>query len=115
MNFGRTYPKCTMLDIPWCLMGDFNKIASLNEKLGGPAPNVNRFQRLNFFLSNINAKALQVMGNLFTWKKRVHMRLVYERFDRIIVRNEWVDVYPNPHEIHGSFTRSNRCPMIVST
>ena len=48
----------TMMDIPWCLMGDFTKITYPNEKLGGTTPNVNRFQRLDDFLTNVNAEAL---------------------------------------------------------
>jgi len=54
-------------------MGDFNEITCPNEKLGGTIPNVNRFQSLNDFLTNINAEALQVSGNLFTWKKTLQV------------------------------------------
>jgi len=39
-------------------MGDFTKITYPNEKLGGTTPNVNRFQRLDDFLTNVNAEAL---------------------------------------------------------
>lgn len=60
-----------IIDIPCCLIGDFNELVCLNDKLGGPTPNFNRFQRLNKFLACVNAETLQVSGNYFTWKKRV--------------------------------------------
>ena len=76
-------------------MEDFNEITCPNEKLDGTTPNVNKFQLLHDFLTNINAQTLQVSGDLFTWKKRVHTHLIYERLDRIIARNNCANIYPN--------------------
>ena len=85
------------------------------KKLGGPVPHINRFQHLNSFLLAINAETLQVKGSIFTWKKWVHMHLVYEKLDRRMVRNDWSNLYPDPYELHGNFTCSDHCPIIIST
>ena len=36
-----------IIDLPWCLIGDFNEILCPNEKLGGQPPATIRFHRLN--------------------------------------------------------------------
>jgi len=56
----------TIIDVPWCLMGDFNELASANDKLGGVIPHANRYSRLNQFLTTVNAEVLLVSGNMFT-------------------------------------------------
>jgi len=59
-----------VIDIPWCLVGDFNELANTNEKKGGQVMSNSKYHRLNNFLSAIDAESVQVNGNLFTWKKR---------------------------------------------
>ena len=54
-----------IIDIPWYLIGDFNDLVCSNDKLGGPTPYSNGFQRLNRFLTCINAEILQVTENFF--------------------------------------------------
>ena len=71
-----------IIDISWCLIRDFNKLSYPNNKLWGSPPHLNRFQRLNNFLSCINAGSLQVSRHLFTWNKRVHAHSVYEFLDK---------------------------------
>jgi len=93
---------------------DFNEIASPNDKLGSPAPSVSRSQRLNNFLNRTDAEAIQILGNIFTWKKQLHNHLIYERLDIFIARNDWAILYPNVVEIQEVFTCFNHCPIIVA-
>jgi len=68
--------------MPECLIGDFSKLVFPNEeKVGGVLPS-SKYQRLIGFLSVIDAKSIQVNANLFIWKKRIHIHLIYERLDR---------------------------------
>jgi len=105
----------TIIDVPWCLMGDFNELASANDKLGGVSPHANCYSRLNQFLTTVNAEVLLVSGNRFTWKKRIHTHLVYERLDRTLARNDWANIYPNAIELHEIFTCSDHCPIVMTT
>ena len=105
----------SIFDVPWCLIGDFNELASPDEKLGGQTISIHKYDRLNSFIRTINAESIQVKGRLFTWKKRIHTHLIYERLNRSIARNDWMTRYPDTFEIHGSFTCSDHCPIILST
>ena len=89
-----------------------NLLAPMKKK-GEALPN-SKFQRLNNFLFEIDAESIQVKGNLFTWKKKVHTHLIYERLDRVIARKDWLTMYPNTFEEHGSFTCSDHRSFIVS-
>jgi len=105
----------TVFDLPWCIIGDFNEIASPSEKQGGQVFPCNKYWRLNQFLSLTKGVFVPVNGSIFTWKKRLHMHLIYERLDRAIVCNKWGDYYPESLMGHGSFACSDHCPIILTT
>ena len=52
---------------------------------------------------------------MFTWKKRIHTHLMYERLDRTIAQNDWTNIYPNAIELHEVFTCSDHCPIVMTT
>ena len=56
-----------------------------------------------------------MVGNIFTWKKRIHAHIVYERLDRTITRNDWASIYPNALETHEVFTCLDHCPIVMTT
>ena len=78
----------SVIDYPWCLIGDFNELESHADKTGGPPANLSRLTRLPKFLNFCRATTLPVLGHSFTWKKRVHNHLVYEKLDRAIGRHD---------------------------
>ena len=84
----------SVVDLPWCLIGDFNELASPGEKRGGLQYPLSKYERLKNFTSYIRASTVPYKGNLFTWKKKVHMQLIYEGLDRAIMRNDWMNLYP---------------------
>ena len=63
----------------------------------------------------IDAESIQVNGKMFTWKKQIHTHLIYERLDRSIARKDWSSIYPNAYELHGNFTCSDHCHIILVT
>jgi len=97
------------------LIGDFNELGAPNEKKEGQVFLYNKYNRLNSFFLTIEAESIHVNGRLFTWKKRIHTHLVYERLDRSIVRKDWASIYPDAFELNGSFTCSDHCLIILST
>jgi len=40
---------------------------------------------------------------------------IYERLDRVIIRNDWTNLYPESLITHGQFTRSDHCPILLTT
>jgi len=93
----------------------FNELENYNEKRGGQVPSPSRFIRLNNFLSDINAESIKVNGCLFTWKKRFMSNLIYERLDRAIAIADWGQLYPDASLMHGCFSCSDHCPIILNT
>jgi len=60
-------------------------------------------------------ESILVNGSPFTWKKRIYTHLIYERLDRTIAMKDWSLVYPDAFEVHGNFTCSDHCPIIMSS
>jgi len=56
----------SVIDSPWCLVGDFNEIGAPNEKKGGTTPTNSKFLRLNNFLDTIQAESIPMDGRVFT-------------------------------------------------
>ena len=104
----------TAMHLPWCLIGDFNELADPTEKRGGRPSSNNQFARLNAFMNSIDASTIPSNGSSFTWKKRVHTHLIYERLDRAIARADWNSLYPNAFVVHGNFTCSDHCPILLT-
>ena len=103
-----------VIDLPWCLIGDFNELAAPSEKKGGTIYPPSKFLRLNRFFHHINASSAPFKGPAFTWKSRIHSHLIYERLDRAIIRHDWLQHYPDTIVCHGSFSCSDHCPIILS-
>jgi len=72
-----------------------------------------RLDQLKNFLTTINAESLQVNGRMFSWKKRIHMHLIYDKLDRVIGRIDWLRIYLDGFELHGCFTYLDHCPIIL--
>jgi len=77
-----------VIDSPWCLIGDFNELEDLSEKRGGFSLSMSHCRRLPQFLRTIHGSSILVQGRSFTWKKRIHGHLIYERLDRAIGRQD---------------------------
>ena len=83
----------TIIDFPWCLIGDFNELEDLLQKRGGSSVSTSHCRRLPQFLRTIHGSSILVQGRSFTWKKRIHGHLIYERLDRAIGRQDWLRMY----------------------
>lgn len=65
------------------MLGNFNDIASPNEKFGGRPPNLSRIATFNKNLDYYNLIDLGFKGPKFTWtNNRRNLNLVMERLDR---------------------------------
>ena len=84
------------------------------KKRGGKLPSDSTFTQLNEFMNTINASTIPTNGSLFTWKKRVHTHLIYERLDRVKGNSDWTTLFPDAIVIHGNFTCSDHCPIILT-
>ncbi|XP_061366452.1 uncharacterized protein LOC133309676 [Gastrolobium bilobum] len=76
---------------PWVMMGDFNEIAYVKERIGGSPVNVIKCQKFSKLLNDCNTMDLGCRGSDFTWKgpKWLHLDRVYKRLDRICANAQW--------------------------
>ena len=95
------------LDLSWCLIGDFNEMECLSDKIGGTHLTLDKVVRMRTFLNSIGGESLPLGGQLFTGKKIIRGHVVYERLDRVIGHIDWLDLYPNSSVTHGPFSCSN--------
>lgn len=81
--------------LPWCMIGDFNDMMSMEEKRGGQ-----RQPRalLNGFFETIMECGLEDLGftrDIYTWERARGMeRWVLERLDRGLAIKEWRELFP---------------------
>jgi len=104
-----------IFDNPWCLIGDFNELECPVDKTGGSPAALSRLPRLPNFLNSCQAISLPVLGRSFTWKKRIHDHLVYEKLDRAIGRHDWCCQYPNSSISTGPSTCSDHSYVMLDT
>jgi len=55
------------------------------------------------------------MAKFLHRKKRINGSWVFEKLDRGIARHDFAVLYPNISAVHGPFTFSDHCPLIIST
>lgn len=101
---------------PWLVLGNFNDIASPNEKFGGRPPNLNRIATFNKNLDYYNLIDLGFKGPKFTWtNNRRNSNLVMERLDRFLANPNWLNMFPKASVEHLTKTYSDHCPLILDT
>jgi hypothetical protein len=82
---------------PWLLAGDFNDIASVEEKKGGAAASI---RKCNIFRERINTCRLLdlgAMGAKYTWRGPMYHggQRIFERLDRALCNSKWSLSFPN--------------------
>ena len=103
------------IDQPWCILGDFNQKLHASKKVGGIPLNPTRVQRLNDFLHYSNSYDANVQGRLYAWKKRIRGQLVYEKLDRVLFREDCLQLFPNYFITNGPFTCSDHAYVLLNT
>ena len=104
-----------VIDLPWCLIGDFNELECPSDKKGGQLVPPSRLVRLPSLLNIIQATSIPVNGCPFTWKKRIQGHLIYEKLDRALGRRDWNTLYPNSVVFGGPFTCSDHAYILLNT
>ncbi|XP_024640472.1 uncharacterized protein [Medicago truncatula] len=84
------------INLPWCLMGDFNDILHADEKKGrATRPNwlIRGFRQA---VQDANLVDVHMEGYPFTWFKSLGTpRAVEEKLDRALATNSWMHLFPN--------------------
>ncbi|KAL6190587.1 hypothetical protein ACLB2K_036981 [Fragaria x ananassa] len=82
-------------DDSWVLMGDFNNVASSEEKIGGRDPNTVYMHNFVRFLNYINVTSLLAEGLPFTWSNNHQdQTIIFEKLDRVVANPSWLQIFP---------------------
>ncbi|XP_075654705.1 uncharacterized protein LOC142624853 [Castanea sativa] len=99
---------------PWLLMGDFNEILHPDEYWGKgarPFTQIIEFQRV---VDDCSLLDLGFEGPKFTWcNNRFQGNLVYERLDRGLYNQEWLNLFPLSKLFHIPFGFSDHLALLT--
>ncbi|XP_062119711.1 uncharacterized protein LOC133834174 [Humulus lupulus] len=98
---------------PWMVIGDFNEILSLQDRIGKKSTTKISSNFLQC-LQSCQLKDLKFSGCYYTWnnKQRAEEK-VYSKIDRALVNSQWIDQFPNSEAVflpEGIFDHS---PILV--
>ena len=86
-----------------------------SEKIGGTPLTVSKTKRLSNFLAYSKGIDANVQGRIFTWKKFLRGQLIYEKLDRVIFRDDCLQLFPNYVVTNGPFTCSDHSYVLLNT
>ncbi|KAL8127738.1 hypothetical protein AgCh_014603 [Apium graveolens] len=85
--------------LPWCIIGDFNEIMSLEEKRGGQSHLSALIDGFSEVIMECGLVDLGFLGDIFTWERsRGTERWIQERLDRALATKEWMDMFNSAEE-----------------
>ncbi|XP_031127725.1 uncharacterized protein LOC116029802 [Ipomoea triloba] len=80
--------------LPWILMGDFNDLLHQSEKLGRIQHPQWLIQGFSEAINYSGLRNFEFKGYQYTWEKgRGTVNWVREKLDRILVNNQWLDLF----------------------
>lgn len=82
-------------DLPWCVMGDFNAILSLNEAEGGNLKWDSSLMDFNDFVHSVGLTDLRSCGSYYTWWDKSLTTPKFRKIDRVMVNDGWLSFFPS--------------------
>lgn len=98
------------------LLGDFNNIVNMKEKVGG---NINiNIHMINFnnFLNEGNLISISTTGVPFTWSNgHKDNTIIFERLDKVIANMNWLNSFPSATLHNYPIFGSDHSPILLET
>lgn len=96
----------------WLLGGDKNEILWNKEKLGGRPRLSSLMNNFREALNSCGLLDLGYTGDLFTWcNKWRNKPPIYNRLDRFVGNQAFIDLFPNISNLHLDWCRSDHRPI----
>ncbi|XP_068501097.1 uncharacterized protein [Phaseolus vulgaris] len=99
----------------WCCCGDFNAVRSIEERKGvrGHSSQKKEIRDFNEFIDKNLMVDLPIVGKKFTWYKSDGS--AKSRIDRILVSEEWLQVWPMSKQYVQSREVSDHCALVAKS
>ncbi|KAK4258521.1 hypothetical protein QN277_004963 [Acacia crassicarpa] len=105
-----------IISLPWVVVGDFNDIASMDERIGGSSPNVSRMKIFQDRIQDCMLSDLGSSGPRFTWKgpKLPNCPRLFQRLDRALANNLFLMNFGNCYiQVLARTKFSDHSPLMV--
>ncbi|XP_026435201.1 uncharacterized protein LOC113332917 [Papaver somniferum] len=84
------------LKFPWLIIGDFNALTSVEEKIGGKSPNRRSMTDFNEWLNHCELLQAPRTGTQFSWSNCRHeSKRILCNLDRAMFNNLWLQKFPD--------------------
>ncbi|XP_074369830.1 uncharacterized protein LOC141711313 [Apium graveolens] len=101
-------------ELPWCILGDFNDIVSLQEKRGGKQQPRRLMEGFWDAIMDSGLHDLGFTGDIFTWERsRGTDKWVQERLDRGMATQQWRNMFPLGEVTVLEVTTSDHLPLML--
>ena len=85
---------CSIVQLPYIIIGDFNELSCRNDKLGGADFSFARLNYMNRLFSSLECFELPFSGQAYTWHKtRSGSNNILERLDKGVANLEWLNLF----------------------
>lgn len=97
----------------WCLVGDFNCVRNLTERVGnnlGP-PDTSIIADFNDWLADMEIEDIPCLGKPFTWVRPNGS--CKSRLDRVLLSDDWIAKWPDSSQYNLERNYSDHCPIML--
>ncbi|XP_074265860.1 uncharacterized protein LOC141588311 [Silene latifolia] len=98
----------------WLVLGDFNIVRDMGERIGPNPPSVTEMMAFNQCLLDCSLDDAHSFGFEHTWtNKRDPTARIWSRLDRVLLNTEWLTQYPTTHVQILPSGISDHSPLLV--
>ncbi|OIT04903.1 hypothetical protein A4A49_31371 [Nicotiana attenuata] len=106
--------KSSRCNVPWCVIGDFNVIALVEEKIGGIPYQMSKIIEFLSMIEDCGLVDLGFYGPKYTWSNgRGTCCIVWKRLDKGLVNDRWLEMFPAATVSHLASTGSDHYPFLL--
>ncbi|XP_059310607.1 uncharacterized protein LOC132061950 [Lycium ferocissimum] len=107
------YHLASSIDQLWLVGGDFNVILSEEEKLGGLPVTLNECEDFAFCINSCDLFDMGFKGSPYTWwNGRTTGDCIFKRLDRVVVNQQFQNMFANIEVEHLSRIESDHTPLM---
>ncbi|CAK8532356.1 unnamed protein product [Lathyrus sativus] len=99
---------------PWMLIGDFNNVMKIEDRIGGNEVTENEYKDLIEMMSKTELYALDHQGDYFTWSNKQEHNAIYSRIDHMLGNADWMQQNDNTTLTHENPNISDHSMLILN-